>query len=134
MKMWHKFLLAAVLVPTIIVVGYISYLYATYIDETVVSGSAYGFSIGSSKQQAIEHAAALRKDHPNAVIYVDFGPRAGDRFTIAPTADQIDTLEPHDLWSFQLDGPTEFFNTVRLTFHDDRLIEIHRHRKNFELP
>ena len=132
--MWHKLLLAAILTPVLIVGGYVGYLAATYIDETVTSGSAYGFSIGSSKQQAIEQASALRETHPNAVLYVDFGPRAGDRFTVSPTLDQIERLEPHDQWSCQLDGPKEFFNTVRLTFLDDRLVEIHRHRKYFELP
>jgi hypothetical protein len=134
MKLWHKFLLAAVLIPALVVGGYAAYLAATYINETVVSGSGYGFSIGSSKQHVIEQASALREAHPNAVIYIDFGPRAGDRFTVAPTSDKIDRLRPHDQWSLQLDGPTEFFNTIRLTFQDGRLVEIHRHRKYFELP
>lgn len=134
MKAWHKLLLTAVLAPVLVVGGYIAYLAATYIDETVVSGSADGFTVGSSKKLALEQASAHREIHPNAVIYIGFGPRAGDRFTVAPTTDAIDRLASHDQWSLQLDGPTEFFNTIRLTFHDGRLIEIHRHRKYFELP
>ena len=129
-----KILLAAVLTPTLVLGGYTGYLAATYINQTVVSGSAYGFSIGSSKQHVIQQASALREAHPNAVISVDFGPRAGDRFTLAPTTDQIDRLMPHDQWNLQLDGPTEFFNTIRLTFQDGTLVEIHRHRKYLELP
>ena len=134
MKTWHKLLLAAVLTPVLITGGYVGYLAATYMDETVTSGSAHEFSIGSSKQQALAQASALRDAHPNAVIYVDSGPRAGDRFTVPPAVDSIEKLRAHDQWSYQLDGPTEFVNTIRLKFIDDRLVEIHRHRKYFELP
>lgn len=134
MKGWRKFLLAAVLIPPLMVGGYVAFLAATYIDETVVSGSAYGFSIGSSKQQALEQASSLRNDYPDAVIYVFFGPRAGDRFHVAPVVDHLDRLEAHDRWNLQLEGPSEYRNGVSLRFVDDGLVEIHRYRQYFEGP
>ena len=131
MRNWQKALLVAVAVPFLIVGTYIGYLAATYIDETVTSGSAYGFDIGASRREAVHSAAALS---PNAVIYVNHGPRAGDNFSVQPALSQLSQLEDHNQWKVLVDGDGEFFNIVRLTFREDRLVEIHRHRQYFELP
>lgn len=37
-----------------------------------------------------------------------------------------------DTWTFYLNG--SFSNSMRLTFEDDTLVKIYRHRKEFELP
>lgn len=133
MRSWHKLLVTAVALPLLAVASYVAYLAATYIDETVTSGSAYGFEIGTTKQDALSSSVRL-SGYPNAVIYVSYGPRAGDNFSIAPSAAQLDELESHHEWEVLLDDDGNFFNTIRLTFGDGRLVEIHRHRKHFELP
>jgi len=133
MRVWKKFLAVAALAPVLATAGYIGYLWITYIDETVSAGTAYGFSIGASKQEALMSANNLN-GHPRAVLYVSYGPRAGENFTAVPSASQIDQLQAHDRWDVLLDGSGKFFNSVRLTFRDGKLVEIHRHRKHFELP
>ncbi len=133
MRLWQKLLLTTVAVPLLVVAGYVCYLAATYLDETVTSGSAYGFDIGASKQETLASSARLNI-YPNAVIYVSYGPRAGDHFSVEPGAVRPSQLQAHDQWDVLLDGNDEFFNTVRLIFHNGRLVEIYRHRKNFELP
>ncbi|MEM7281373.1 MAG: hypothetical protein AAF438_07075 [Pseudomonadota bacterium] len=40
----------------LIVGSYLAYLYITYIDQTVTSGSAYGFTVGQSKIEAYQIA------------------------------------------------------------------------------
>jgi hypothetical protein len=134
MKTWHKALLAVVLSPIIAVGGYIAYFGATYINKTTRSGPAYGFTTGSTKAQALEAIFRHRDTHPRLATYVSYGPRAGDHFTLGASDMNLANLGPHDQWDVLLDGPGEFFNSIKLTFDEGRLIEIHRHRKNFELP
>lgn len=133
MQQWKRVLALAVLAPILAFAGYVGYLWATYLDETVVSGTAYGFTIGASKQEALAAARSFN-DHPHAVVYVSYGARAGDHFSIAPSQARIEQLQAHDQWDVLLDGADSFFNSVRLTFHDGRVVEIHRHRQYFELP
>ena len=134
MRTWRKAILAVILTSMVAIGGYVAFLAATYVDETATSGTAYGFSIGSSKGQAL--AAVLRQQdkHPSVATYVKYGRRAGDNFTLSSSEMNLGTLGQHDRWDVLLDGPGEFSNSVRLTFHDDRLVEIHRHRQYFELP
>jgi len=133
MRLWQKTLTAAGLVPVLVIVGYIGYLLATYIDETITSGTAYEFTIGASKQDTLTSASHLNS-HPHAVVYVNYGPLAGDNFTIVPSPAQIEQLQKHDQWVVLLDGNGKFFNSVQLTFQDGKLAKIHRHRQHFELP
>lgn len=133
MRLRQKTLVAATLVPLLVVVGYLGYLWTTYIDETVTTGAAYGFTIGASKQETLAAASRLG-NHPQAVVYVSYGPRAGDHFTIDPLPGHTWQLQDHDQWNVLLDGDGKFFNSVRLTFRNGELTEIHRHRQHFELP
>lgn len=131
---WRKALVALLLVPVALVAGYSGFLWASYISETTSSGSAYGFSIDSSKAQSAAALEAFRQAHPEAAVYVSYGQRAGDNFTVAASEAKLHLLQPHDQWNILLSGPGEFGNSVRLTFKDDRLAEIYRHREYFELP
>lgn len=133
MRRWKRVLALAVLAPLLAFAGYAAFLWATHLDETVVSGTAYGFTIGASKQEALAAARSLN-DHPHAVVYISYGPRAGDHFSIAPSQVRIEQLQAHDQWGVLLDGPNKFFNAVGLTLNDGKLVEIHRHRQHFELP
>ncbi len=133
MRLWQKMMAVAVLIPFLGVSGYATYLWATYIDETTVSGSAQGFTIGTSKQQVLASVRHLTS-YPHAVVYVSYGHRAGDNFTVDPVSADLDLLREHDQWRVLLDGEGEFFNSVRLSFRDGELVEIHRHRQRFELP
>lgn len=123
-----------VFAPLVAVGLYIAYLTATYIDETVTTGSEYGFTVGSSKGQTIDAVLRQRDKHPKVAIYVSFGERAGDTFTLGPAEINLGKLSPHDYWMVLLDGPDEFSDTVGLRFSDGRLTQIHRHRQYFELP
>ena len=133
MRLWQKTLVVATLVPILAITGYFAYLWATYIDETITSGTAYGFTIGASKQEALTSAGRLN-NYPQAVVYVTFGPKAGDNFTITPSPTHIGQLQEHEQWDVLLDGDGQFFDSVRLTFRDGKLAEIHRHRQYFEFP
>lgn len=120
--------------PIFIIAAYIFFLWVTYIDDTVTSGSKYGFTIGSSKQQIYKDISAVKEDYPELKIYISYGPRAGDNTTLSPTNDNFERALGSDHWELLLDGDGEFFNVVRLSLEDNTLTQIYRHRKYFELP
>ena len=131
---WRKAIAIVLLTPVALVALYVGLLAASYRSKSVSSGSAYGFQIGDSKAQVASSLDAFRRDYPEATVYVSYGPRAGDHFTVPASETQLTRLRPHDQWDVLLAGPGEFNNSVRLTFKMDRLATIYRHRQYFELP
>lgn len=119
---------------TAIILGYIGYYWVTYIDDTVYSGSAYGFEIGSSKKQVVRDFALVSTEYPNTHVSVTYGERTGDSFSIPANDRVLGMLETHDHWELLLDGEWEFWNSIDLYFQDGTLIKIHRHRQYFEIP
>ncbi|MBD9468765.1 hypothetical protein [Pseudoxanthomonas sp. PXM01] len=131
---WRNAIASFLLIPVVLVAGYIFFLWASYTSETTSSGSAYGFSIDSSKAESAAALENFRQTHPKAVVHVRSGHRAGDHFSVSASQDQLHLLKPHDQWDILLNGAGEFSNSVRLTFKGDRLVAIYRHRQYFELP
>jgi hypothetical protein len=122
------------------------YLWATYTDKTITSGSAYGFTIGDSKLQTY-------KNIPNARSHLNIG--NSPIFISAKTDEHISSVigtKPdyeimvqtylnderlpvfvnENKWNFYFNGT--YFDSLKLKFCDEKLCEIHRHRKKFELP
>jgi hypothetical protein len=114
--------------------GYIGFLWISYIDKTIYEGEAYGYKIGSSKEQTFSQIKTETTRYPELAIYINYGAKAGDYKTLDPLAGGYSEIEPYDSWDMLLDGEGEFFNSVRLSFIDGHLISIYRHRKYFELP
>lgn len=133
MRLWQKTLAVSILAPILAIAGYVFYPWNTYVDETITAGAAYGFTIGNSKQEVLASVSRLN-EHPHAVVYVSYGPKAGDNFTAIPSPTRLGQLQEHDQWSVLLDGGGKFSNSIRLTFRDGQLGEIYRHRQHFELP
>jgi hypothetical protein len=134
LKLTLKILFIFVLIPALLIAGLATYYWITYIDEEISSGSAYGFTIGSTKAEAVRDFGKIRSSHPEIHVYVTYGERAGDNFSTPAIPESLHKLEPHDRWFVLLDGKTEFFNSTNLLFEDDKLVIIHRHRQYFELP
>jgi hypothetical protein len=129
-----KTLATLILVPVLLFSGLVAYYWFTYIDEDITVGSAYGFSIGSSKVEAVKDFDKLLTKNPGLHVYVSYGQRAGDNFSIPASPESIRRLESHDRWDLLLDGKSEFFNSTDLYFEKNQLVRIYRHRQYFELP
>lgn len=125
---------------------YFGYIWATYIDHTVTTGDAYGFSIGDNKRQTYNKApnALLKLTGHASPIYIEIRVTP-EISTILATKPDYDVLTqsylhdvgyvdflPKDRWVFYIDG--SYFNKLSLRFCENRLCEIHRHRKYFEGP
>ena len=119
-----------------LIIGYIAFFYITYIDDAQTSGSAYGFTIGSTKKETVEDIKKLLNNHPNVVVHINYGPRVGDNKFIKIDKTTYFELESHNRWWILLDDTSDhvFSDSIRLTFNNERLSKIHRRRQYFELP
>jgi len=134
MKRKFKALILIILAPFLVFAFYIGFLWATYIDQTITEGQQYGFTIGTTKYETYTNVAQLLEEHPNLVVYISYGPRAGDNITFPPTPGNYEQAQKHNNWSLLLDGDGEFFNVIKLKHENNTLQEIYRHRKYFEAP
>lgn len=101
-------------------------------DKIVTDGEAYGFTIGDSKQDTYKKAQIIFKDKKIFILYPlergNFGPHK----KISMTDSEFLMINTHENWDFYFDEG--FFDFIKLTFKDDKLVKIYRHRKRSELP
>lgn len=122
------------------------FLRVSYKNETVTEGGAFGLTIGQSKRQVFDNVGvAFQQLSPTDTrifmeVKVDEALAKALGMTSGQTA-MVQThlessvfgrLESQDNWRFYVNG--SYFNSLSLTFCQERLCEIHRHRKFFELP
>lgn len=130
MKIFLTFLLALALC----IAGMGAYYWVTYIDKTITVGDAYGYKIGISKQEAAKILNTVTGEFPKAHVYISFGEKAGDFFSIPVTPDAFVKYGSFDKWTVFLEGENNYSNNITLFFRDEKLVEIYRHRQYFELP
>ena len=126
-------MIAAISGLLLVPVFYVAVMYATYIDKTVTSGSAYGFTIGASKAET--YSTAKNVFAKKNVFIIDPSDFRGYRPNLKMTfsQDQYAILSGDDHWRFYL-KKGEYHSSINLRFLDDNLVEINRHRQYFELP
>lgn len=141
-----KVFIYAAIAIVLMTVSYIGYLWYTYIDETVISGQAYGFVIGDDKLTTYKKAlgALAKLKHHSSSVYIEIKSDADCAKLLAAEPGYTLMVKAllHDVgypvfksknqWDFYFDG--SYFNTLSLKFCDEKLCEIYRHRKYFELP
>ena len=130
----------------ILLLAYPVYLWVTYINEAVTTGSGFGFQIGDTKREVYSELNAalteLSGKNGKAFIQIKSNPQLApfiateDDFDvmIRPRFHEIgyEGFEKQDVWKFYIDA--SYFNTLKLEFCDGKLCRIYRHRKYFELP
>lgn len=148
-KVTHAISLAALVaacVAIVLVLGWALYQYIYYIDETVTEGDAYGLTIGSTKRETYSNIGRvfqrISPDNPRVFILRQVSEETSTWALARPgrhlfvetplEAGWFSELEHEDVWEFYI-GPS-FINSLTLKFCEERLCEIHRHRKAFELP
>ena len=137
------FVVATVLLALLI---YFFYLWYTYIDETVTSGEAYGFTIGDTKFDTYNKISGAISDlnyHPSSVfIEIEVNEDLSELLATDPgykiMANTLlheggyNSFKGKDRWDFYFNR--SYFNSLSLKFCEDKLCEIYRHRKFFEIP
>ena len=141
-----KKILIAIIVLLSILGLYVGYLWATYIDEITSSGSMYGLTIGDSKETVyaeLYRALESIEGRPREVyISVKVTSEAAELLATRPDYKILVPSYLHDVgypkfakmdrWDFYFEN--SLFNRLSLKFCEDKLCEIYRHRKYFEVP
>ncbi len=141
-----KWIGKTVLALAILVVGWVFYLWATYIDDYVTKDEAYGFTIGSSKQVVYESAPKNLVDMAvtsnvffteidvTAELASKLGSTPGSQLLIQTRfhPDGFEFYKDKELWVIYLVGG--FNNFISFKFCNDKLCEIVRHSQYFDLP
>ena len=145
-KKLYKYVIYLSMGVSLLVGGYIAYLWLTYIDETITSGQAYGFMIGDDKLTTYKKSptSLAKLEKHNSVVYMKIISNSDTAGLLAAAPEQTIMVEAvlHQVgyprfkelnqWDFYIDG--SYFNRLSLKFCDERLCEIYRHRKYFEGP
>lgn len=132
MKFVFKFAVLCVIVILLFALGKLIYFKLTYIDEKIIIGDGFGFKIGDTKEDTFQN---IIKNYQNQNIFIlyplddkGYGPHRKLKFE----HNDYKLIQDRAKWVFYF---TEgFFDSLDLTFEDNNLIEIYRHRKKFELP
>jgi len=140
-----KFFSQLLLIVIAIVAIYGFYLWNTYIDESTVQGSAYGFAIGETKEEVYKKAPSLLfKLSSNNMFFTMVKVDSGSQEILATRLDfpiltqtllhevGYERFKLKNTWEFYFEG--SFSDSLRLKFCDEILCEIYRHRQYFELP
>lgn len=132
MKLFFKTSGVVAIIAICTILGHIVYLWATYIDETATSGESYGFKIGETKEEVFRKTGDLFKDKKVYFLHPLGKNNHGPHKELRYSSEDYEIIKERNKWDLYF---TEgFFDSIKLTFEKDRLTEIHRHRKKFELP
>lgn len=129
--MWH-WLKWSTGVGFAVVLSVIGFMWATYIDVLVESGSAYGFGIGDTKRQAYLKLQSEYSDQDMWMMHPVNEQGLGPFVSLGHGQPPYDSLVSRELWAVHF-GKSHW-NVLRLSFQGDRLVKIFRHRQYFEFP
>ncbi len=115
-----------------VIILYFMFLKVTYIDDTVDSGEAYGFRIGDDKENSYKKARQIFADKKVYILYPLGLNKHGPHKRFLFLGNEYQMIEARKVWEIYFNEG--FFDFIKLTFENDALTSIYRHRKNFELP
>ncbi|CAI2718659.1 hypothetical protein [Nitrospina watsonii] len=126
-----KVLLIILAVLFLIPILYVGYLYVTYLEEYVTTGSGYGFTIGEGKEDVFNK---LSQKYGSKVkryrFYKDREIYSKDKIEFSD--EEYNGLKGYDKWKFYFDE--KHIDYLAFYFEEDNLVKIERHRQYFELP
>jgi hypothetical protein len=128
-----KVLLIVVLLPIVGVAGYVLFLWASTIHDSIEAGTKYGFTIGQTKEDAHTSLLEWQEKHPELIVmtYTEIEGFTQKQFTKLSL--EFDELKNYNQWRVHLNGEQIGKNSIRLTFENDTLTNIYRHRQYYEL-
>ncbi len=111
--------------------GYIGYLYATTIHDVVKEGEKYGFQIGMTKEEVWHQLPEMGEQAPIGYVFsrprLEYGPLRFD-------AELKQRIFQEERWNLYYDDEWKWRDSIDLTFQNDILVEMYRHRQYWELP
>ena len=103
-----------------------------FIDDKVVEGSAYGFTIGDNKETSYANATQVFRGKSVSVMYPVAGQHHKSRKRIYFTDDDKTLVTEQNEWIFYFGEG--FLDELALTFSEGKLVKIHKQKEPFGLP
>lgn len=140
-KLVNRLFFTLFVLVILLIASYFFYLWRTYIDDKVIYGEAYGFTIGDNKIETYKKINNPFMGEKNIFIQVKVDKNNAEFLATNPNYTIM--IEPmfHEVgyplfmdkneWNLYFNA--SFFNTLSLKFCDEKLCEIYRHRKMFEI-
>jgi len=116
------------------IAGYVLYLWTYTIHDSVYEGTKYGFTIGEDKADAHMNLLEWRKSHPEFILITYAKVDGHDQEQLVKLSLEFEDLQKYNQWRVHLNGEMGGSNSIRLTFENDSLKNIYRHRQYYELP
>ncbi|MBL4798269.1 MAG: hypothetical protein JKY50_12710 [Oleispira sp.] len=126
-----KIILYPIFFLIIAIVGYVLFLWASTIHDSVNEGSKYGFTIGNSQYQTYLNVMELKDDYPNLVIYTYVPSTSGGNEIHLKLEHDFKIIKIHEQWRVYFKGDGEYSNSIRLNFINDKLNYFYRHRQYY---
>ncbi len=122
----------------LIIAGFFIFLWISSIDENITTGEYYGFKIGFTKNETYKFLLASSgsmKLESRVELSNDELKRIKNPLIINSnfTNEEYHLFENKDEWDLFVESPF-FFDSISLTFCDERLCKIWRRRDFLELP
>ena len=115
----------------LIILGLVIFIYFSFYDKAVTSGTGFGYSIDMSKSDAFYRAKELYNDEKVYTLHLISSPGSGP-VEIKFTNEDYLKIMNHSKWVFYFDENLNDF--LRLTFDNEKLVRIYRHNYLIELP
>ncbi len=122
----------------LIIAGFFIFLWISAIDDHITSGEYHGFKIGSTKSETykflVESAGSMNIES-RVVLSNDELKKIKEPVSTYSnfTNEEYHSFENKDQWDLLIQSPF-FFDSMSLTFCDERLCKIWRKRDYLELP
>ena len=110
----------------------VAYFYAIYVDDTISDGTGYGFTIGEDKLSAFKIINS--NSLSNKVYAIQVGVDSNSFKLVDIHQDAFEEINRFNTWNLLLREERDFLNTIQLTFADNKLTKIYRHKQWLELP
>ena len=111
---------------------YVFFLYVSYIDSEITTGKSYGYEINMSKEKAFKVIVSESKTNDIFVMYPLNENELGPLIQYDQDIMNYEYMKELDQWVLYFND--NYHNVIKLSFSDNKLIKIYRHRKYFELP
>jgi hypothetical protein len=110
----------------------VTWVAVKFVNDEVVEGSAYGFTIGDNKETSYANATQAFRGKTVSVMYPVAGQHHKSRKHIYLADEDKTLVTEQDEWRFYFGEG--FLDSLTLTFSEGELVKIHKRTRLFEVP
>lgn len=115
-----------------VLIAYVLFLYLTYTDIEITVGEYDGYNVSMTKEEAYAVVISKNQTSDFYVMHPLNENGVGLLIKFDKNLMTYEYMNDLNIWSIYFDD--NYHNVIKLSFKDNKLVKIYRHRKNFDLP